>query len=81
MIEGIIIGALLMTAFLFGLKIGITINKKGDIVLNPIKASIDIVQNTKQAINEVREQTEAEKRTKLFEEGLNNIMNYEGPKV
>lgn len=80
MIEGIIYGTLLMVAFLFGLKVGIGLHKGKDIELNPVKAVTNVIQDTKEFVRETVEQEKTRQAEEYKQQGLENIINYDGTK-
>lgn len=75
-----IYGIALMIAFLFGLKLGIGLNKGKDVELNPVKAVTKVITDTKEFIEETVDQQKAREEEQLRQQGLENIINFDGTK-
>lgn len=60
-----------LASFVIGAKIGLSISKKKDITLNPIKA-------VSESINEHKEKKVADLEERKLKTMLNNIDNYDG---
>lgn len=70
MLETILYATLLFISFLIGFRLG----SKREI--NPIKVATNVIRDTKNFMNETKQDEEALKKEKEIQEGLKNIMNY-----
>lgn len=69
-----------MIAFLFGLKVGLALNKGKDIELNPVKAVTKVIKDTKEFIEETVDDEKAKRYEEYRQQGIQNIMNFDGTK-
>lgn len=75
LILGILIGILLIVSYILGIRTGLKL-KNGEIPNNPIKEVTDIPKKIKRNKAVKKESKELAK----MQEGINNIMNYDGGK-
>lgn len=71
MIETIILIVINVLTLLIGVKIGMSVSNKKEIILNPVRA----IQQHKEEIKDQKESSLADKRLKTM---LKNIDNYDG---